>query len=70
MVDNKEFRARFLEMGILPDDPRVVVIFDRLNDMPQKLTKEMLAEVVEEREGIVEKVLNRDFIMPEFQAFK
>ena len=53
-------------MGILSDDPRVVAIFERLDEMPQKMTKEMLAEVVEEHEGTVEKVLAEDFIMPHF----
>jgi len=30
----------------------------------------MLVEVIEEHEGIVEKVLKEDFIMPDFQNFK
>jgi len=70
MVDNRDFKNRFAKMGILPDDPRVIVIFERLEEMPQKLTKEMLAEVVEEHEGIVEKVLAEDFIMSDFEGFK
>ena len=41
-------------MGILPSDPRVVAIFERLEEMPQKLTRQMFAEVIEEHESFVE----------------
>lgn len=53
-------------MGIQPSDPRVAEIFERLEEMPQKLSKEMLVEVIEEHEGFVERVLQENFIMPDF----
>jgi len=57
-------------MGIMQNDPRVVEIFERLEEMPQKLTKDMLTEVIEEHEGVVERVLEGNFIMPDFVTFR
>ena len=38
-------------------DPRANMIFDRLEEMPQKMTRDMLAEAIEEHEGFVEKTM-------------
>ena len=50
----------------MQNDPRVVEIFERLEEMPQKLNKDMFTEVIEEHEGIVERILEENFIMSDF----
>jgi glutaminase len=57
-------------MGILNDDPRVIEIYNQLEDLPQKITKDQLWIVIKEHLSIVEKVLSEDFVMPDFQNFK
>lgn len=54
----------------MQNDPRVIIIFERLEDMPQKMSKDQFYEVIEEHEGIVEKVLAKDFIMSDFATFR
>ena len=53
-------------MGIKSNDPRVADMFLQLDQMPQKITKEMLAELIQDHEDFVVKVLQEDFIMPDF----
>jgi hypothetical protein len=69
-VDLKEFKGRFQKMGIRSNDPRFADMFSMLDQMPQKITKEMLGEIIQDHEDFVVKVLREDFIMPDFQNFK
>lgn len=38
--------------------------------MPERITKDMLAQIIEDHEEFVKKVLSEDFIIPEFMRFK
>ena len=65
-VDVRKFMSKFAKMGILDYDPRVKEIFQKLEVMPAKITKDMLFQAIEGNELIVDKVLQEDFIIPEF----
>ena len=53
-------------MCIKSNDPRVSDMYELIEQMPQKITKENLAEIIHGNEDFVMKILQEDFIMPDF----
>ncbi len=66
------FFRHFSKMGVLSDDPRIQEIVQKADDMPDRLSKQNLFDILQDCQNlhIIQKTLSESFVIPEWDSFK